>query len=249
MPFDEALIVMGKVPRPGRVKTRLCPPLSPGDAATLYACMLADTASEMAALRRVRRYLFLDPPEESGSLRVPPAEAFERLPQRGKNLGERMANAAKIAFRDGARAVAIVGADCPSLSAGKVRRTFRELRDGAGVVFGPSADGGFYLAGMTSPDSRIFRGIPWSTPTVLADVARRCRACGTPFAFLPPERDVDVFDDLVAFREWARAHRSPACPRTRDWVTAYFAVGGAGFPGRSCRTGGPPRDSRSRRGG
>jgi rSAM/selenodomain-associated transferase 1 len=249
MPFDEALILMGKIPQPGRVKTRLCPPLSPGDAATLYACMLADTASEMAALRRVRRYLFIAPPEESGSLRAPAFEAFERLPQRGKDLGERMANAAKIAFREGAKAVAIVGADCPSLSAGKVVRTFRELRDGADAVFGPAADGGFYLAGLSAPEPRIFQGIRWSTPTVLADVARRCRASGMSFAFLAPERDVDVYEDLVALREWTRSHRSPACRRTREWVTGYFAREGGGFPGRRGRTGGPPRGSRSRRGG
>ena len=51
-----------------------------------------------------------------------------------------MRDAAEIAFRRGARRVVIVGADCPALSAGTVRRAFGELSTGASVVFGPSAD-------------------------------------------------------------------------------------------------------------
>ncbi len=226
MPPDEALIVMGKSPRPGRVKTRLCPPLSPREASALYACLLADTAAEMASLRRVRRYLFIDPPGGIDSLQGPPFSSFERRPQRGKDLGERMANAAATAFREGAGAVAIVGADCPALSAGRVTRAFRELGNGAGAVLGPAADGGFYLIGLSRPDDRPFRGIGWGAPTVLSEVAERFRASGTPFAFLRPERDVDVYEDLVAFREWAELRRAPACPRTRRWVISFFAPGG-----------------------
>jgi rSAM/selenodomain-associated transferase 1 len=220
MTYDEALILMAKVPRPGRVKTRLSPPLSHAAAASLYACLLSDTAAEMATLVRVRRYLFLDPPGELESLEGPPFQAFERRPQTGKDLGERMARAAVSAFRSGAKAVAIVGADCPSLSAGRVRQAFRELRDGAGAVFGPTTDGGFCLVGLSTAEIRIFRGIPWGTSTVLSDVSSRCRALGMPYALLPPERDVDVYDDLVALQSWMAAHRSPACPRSREWITS-----------------------------
>jgi rSAM/selenodomain-associated transferase 1 len=223
MPPDKALIVMGKAPLPGRVKTRLCPPLSPRDASALCACMLADTADEMASLRRVRRYLFVDPPAEIESLQAPPFSSFERRPQRGKDLGERMADAAETAFREGARSVTIIGADCPALSAGRVTLAFREIEDGADAVLGPAADGGFYLLGMSRPDDRPFRGIGWGAPTVLSEVVARFRASGTPFAFLPRERDIDVYEDLVAFRGWAEKHRAPACPRTRRWVISFFA--------------------------
>src|SRR6267142_158717 len=37
---DVAIVIMAKAPRAGAVKTRLCPPLSPADAADLYACFL-----------------------------------------------------------------------------------------------------------------------------------------------------------------------------------------------------------------
>ena len=245
----EAVVLMAKAPVAGRVKTRLCPPLDPRESARLYTCMLEDTAAEMSALTGVRRYLFLDPPESVHSLRPPPFSAFESFPQRGRDLGDRMRDGAATAFRRGARRVVIVGADCPSLSAGTVRRAFRELSGGASVVFGPSADGGYYLIGLSSPDDRLFRGFRWSTAEVLRNAAARCRILSAPFSFLPPGRDVDTGEDLLALREWARTHARPACPRTRGWITGFFGPGGDGFPGSRGRTPGPPRGSGSRRGG
>jgi len=247
--MEDAVVLMAKAPVAGRVKTRLCPPLDPREAARLYACMLGDTASELSALPLVRRYLFLDPPESVGSLPAPPFSAFEPFPQRGLDLGDRMRDGAATAFRRGARRVVIVGADCPSLSAGTVRRAFRELSTGASVVFGPSEDGGYYLVGLSSQDERLFRGFRWSTPEVLRNAAARCRILSAPFSFLPPGRDVDTGEDLLALREWMRTHTRPACPRTRGWITAFFGRGGGGFPGSRERTPGPHRGSRSRRGG
>ena len=246
---SEAIVLMAKAPVAGRVKSRLCPPLDPREAAALYACMLGDTAGEVSTLPRVRRYLFLDPPFPADFPKGEPFSAFERLPQRGMDLGDRMRDAASTAFRRGARRVVIVGSDCPALSAGTIRRAFRELSSGASVVFGPSADGGFYLVGLSSPDERLFRGIRWSTPEVLRDAAARCRILSAPFSFLSPGRDVDTGEDLLALGEWARTHTRPACPRTREWITGFLGPGGGGFPGSPARRPGPPRGSRSRRGG
>jgi rSAM/selenodomain-associated transferase 1 len=246
---EEAVVLMAKAPVAGRVKTRLCPPLDRRESAALYACMLGDTAGEVSALPGVRRYLFLDPPESADFPRGKPFSVFERFPQRGRDLGDRMRDAAATAFRRGARRVVIVGADCPSLTAGTIRRAFRELSTGASVVFGPSPDGGYYLVGLSSPDERLFRGVRWSTAEVLRDAAARCRILSAPFAFLPPGRDVDSGEDLLALREWARTHARPACPRTRAWITGFFGPGGGGFRGSTERTPGPRRGPRSRLGG
>jgi len=240
---------MGKAPRAGRVKTRLTPPLSRGEAAGLYACLLADTGLEMSSLEGVRRYLFLDPPEGLDPAIASCFRGFERFPQRGKGLGGRMLHAAGVAFRGGAKRVAIVGADCPALPSSRVREALRELRDGAGAAFGPSTDGGFHLVALASADPRPFRGVAWGTSAVLTSVAARLRETGTPFSFLPPESDVDTWGDLLALREWARTHALPACPRTRGWVRGFFGPAGGGSPGSPERTHGPPRGSRSRRGG
>src|SRR5215831_10039820 len=44
-----ALAVMTKAPHPGRVKTRLVPPLTPEEAAELNKCFLRDTAAAISS--------------------------------------------------------------------------------------------------------------------------------------------------------------------------------------------------------
>jgi hypothetical protein len=77
-------------------------------------------------------------------------------------------------------------------------------------------------------DARLFRGIPWSTGSVLRETASRCRAAGKPFSFLPPERDVDTFRDLLALRKRTASHPAPRCPRTREFLSSFFPVEGSG---------------------
>jgi rSAM/selenodomain-associated transferase 1 len=228
----EALALLAKEPSPGRVKTRLCPPLSPDEAARLGSCLLEDAAEELASLRGVLRLLFLDPPESVARVAGGPFAGFERLPQRGGDLGERMLRAASLCFRRGARRAVLVGADCPGLTTGRVRQAFRELRSGAAAVLGPSADGGYYLLGLTFPDARLFEGIPWSTDAVLRETAARCRAAGAPFSCLRRERDVDTFGDLLALRDRVASHPTPRCPRTREFLTSFFPSKEARSPSR-----------------
>lgn len=221
MTRTDALILLAKAPIPGQVKTRLSPPLTGKQAAALYACLLEDTAAEMARLRHVHRYLFFSPPGSEGFFRRDPFSVFEPLPQSGGNLGERMANAFRTAFGRGFARAVLVGADCPVLSASLVRAAFRELSSSAGAVFGPCDDGGFYLIALSSNAPSLFRGVDWGTASVLSEVSLRCRTAGIPYALLPPGFDIDTVDDLTALARWSRARSSPACPRTRQWLTSF----------------------------
>jgi len=216
----DALIIMARAPRPGAVKTRLTPPFSPREAVALYACMLADTAEEMAALAGVRRYLFYTPRGGRGDFDAAPFAGYALRPQSGGDLGERMARAADSAFGAGAGRVAVIGADCPALAASRVREAFRELSAGASVVFGPSVDGGFHLAALAAPAASLFGGMPWGTGTVLAEIVARCRDAQLPYTLLRVEGDVDTVDDVAALARWARRHAGPSCRRTRTWLTS-----------------------------
>jgi rSAM/selenodomain-associated transferase 1 len=220
----DAVILMAKAPLPGMVKTRLCPPFTRANASALYACLLKDTAEELSRLARTRRYLFFSPPGSEGLFHKDPFSGFVRVPQTGKDLGQRMAAAFETAFARGYTRVALVGADCPTLSAPLVRAAFRELASSAGAVFGPCNDGGFYLIALSSHTPSLFREVAWGTDTVLAEVSRRCRAAGVPYSLLPAGFDIDDADDVASLARWARTHFLPACPRTRRWLTS----GGAG---------------------
>lgn len=221
MTRTDALILLAKAPVPGRVKTRMCPPLTPVGAAALYTCLLEDTAAEMALVAGAHRFVFYAPPAGKRFFRRGSFSRFEPLPQSGRNLGERMENAFAQAFGRGFARVVLVGADCPVLTAAGVRSAFRELGSSARAVFGPSRDGGFYLIALSAHVPSLFRGTRWGTASVLASVAARCRDAGLPYAFLPPGFDVDTAADLSALQDWAKVRSAPPCPRTRRWLTAF----------------------------
>jgi len=216
----DALILMAKAPLPGQVKTRLCPPFTKAGAAALYACLLEDTAAEMARGSRVRRYLFYSPPGSGRFFRGSPFSGFEPLPQSGRDLGERMDAAFDTAFSRGATRAVLVGADCPALSRRLVAAAFRELASSAGAVYGPTDDGGFYLIALSSRAPSLFRGVDWGTRSVLSEVTLRCREAMLPYSLLPSRFDVDTVDDVASLSRWVRTHSSPACPRTRQWLTS-----------------------------
>jgi len=51
------LLLIAKAPVPGRVKTRLCPPCTPEQAAAVAAAALADTVAVLSVTPAVRRTL------------------------------------------------------------------------------------------------------------------------------------------------------------------------------------------------
>lgn len=209
------VILMAKAPVAGAVKTRLCPPLSPGEAADFYERMLHAAAGCLRAVPAVRRSVSFSPPGAASYFSGAAFEGFGSAPQRGADLGERMANAIGDAFAGGARRVAIIGADCPGLSPERISQAFDELRRGADAVFGPTPDGGFYLGGFNAVPRDLFGpGIAWSSPTVLADVTARCRRAGMAWSLLPEERDIDTPGDLAWLTSGCASRLRPAGCRT-----------------------------------
>src|ERR1700686_3140207 len=53
MSQDRTLVIMAKAPRPGTVKTRLAPSLSPAAVTAFYCCLLEDTLALARSLRDV----------------------------------------------------------------------------------------------------------------------------------------------------------------------------------------------------
>src|SRR4029453_10639579 len=82
------LIVIAKAPVPGRVKTRLCPPCTPAQAAALAEASLRDTLAAAARCGASRRVVALDGAPGSW---LP--DGFEVIPQRGSGLAERLSAA------------------------------------------------------------------------------------------------------------------------------------------------------------
>jgi rSAM/selenodomain-associated transferase 1 len=202
------LIIFAKEPRPGHVKTRLCPPLSPEGAAQLYHSFLLDILEEMARVPEVALALAYSPPGAHDFFRSLVPAGTDLFPQEGADLGERMNRAFDRGFAAAFSPVLLRGSDVPDLPASAVSEAQEVLAAGrAQVVLGPCPDGGYHLVGLPAPAPRLFRGVAWSGPTVLTDTLHRARQLGLKVHLLPPWPDIDTYADLRAFL--TRSHAAP----------------------------------------
>ena len=143
-----ALTVMAKAPIPGKVKTRLSPPLTAAQAADLNACFLRDTFANLSlAASQVRAAVVISYTpvgEEAAFVGVLPPGAL-LVPQRGVSFGERLLATAQDLFACGFSSVCLIDSDSPTVPTEEFVRSVQVLaQSGTRAVVGPSSDGGYY---------------------------------------------------------------------------------------------------------
>jgi hypothetical protein len=191
-----AVAIMAKAPRPGAVKTRLCPPLLAAEAATLYRCFLLDKIDAVRALTRTRPVVAYTPDEARAEFAAL-APDFTLVPQRGPDLGDRLHATLASLLAAGHPGAIAVDSDTPTLPREFLQRAVDCLtRPGPDVVLGPTEDGGYYLIGVRAAHRVLFDAVPWSTSTVLEVTLRQAAAAGLRSVCMPAWFDVDTPDDL-----------------------------------------------------
>lgn len=190
-----ALGVMTKVPRAGKVKTRLSPPLTPEEAAALNTCFLRDTSAaiSLAAKEGLACGVGVYTPvgEEAAYQGILPNE-FYLVPQRGDAFGERLIAATEDLLHVGFEAACLIDSDSPTVPVRAYAEAARLLaQPGDRIVFGPSDDGGYYLIGMKQLHRRVFEDIDWSTERVAQQTLERAAELGIAVELLPTCFDVD----------------------------------------------------------
>ena len=214
---DRRLIaVFAKEPQPGAVKTRLCPPLEPAEAARLYGAMLDDVLASTvlaAAQAGAAAWLLVHPPGGVAALAARAPAGFHVAAQRGADLAARMAQAAADAALAGYARVLLRGSDNPSLAASQLVRGLAALDD-ADLAVGPDRDGGYGWIALRCPAPPDLFAHPMSTPSVLADTLARAAASGLRVRPLEPHFDVDRIEDLALLADARRRGAADDCPRT-----------------------------------
>jgi len=206
------VLVMAKTPVPGRVKTRLCPPCTPEEAAAVAAAALADTLDAVAACHASRRVLALD------GLPGPWLPAgFEVIAQRGDGLAQRLAHAWSDARAGNPAQPGIqIGMDTPHVGPAELDGLLSVVAPGRAVL-GAAVDGGWWVIGLAAADPvAVFDGIPMSTPMTGAHQQRRLRALGLAVHRAPVRRDIDTAADLVAVAAGAPGTRTAALAAALD---------------------------------
>jgi rSAM/selenodomain-associated transferase 1 len=215
-----ALAVMAKVPMAGHVKTRLCPPLTPAEAAALAQCFLLDRLEQLGEVSDGDALVAFTPKERDAEMRALVPAGVRLVPQEGMDLGARLDRVLTDLLAEGYAGAIAVDADSPTLPTAYLRRACGVLRDPAiDVVVGPCEDGGYYLIGLRVPAPALFRDMPWSTVMVTEETLARARRLGLRLALLPSWFDVDRGEDLTRLRAPAPSEAFRA-PRTLAFVQA-----------------------------
>ena len=208
------VVVIAKEPRPGAVKTRMCPPLMPEQAAELAEAALADTCRVIACTGAQFRVMAL---EGQPGPWVPPG--CDIVVQRTGAFGERLAGAIDDAWSLHPLPVLLIGMDTPQLDTRLVEGAARALlAPGVDTVLGPANDGGYWLIGTRVPVAGMFAGVPMSTDHTAAAQLRQLSMLGLTCSLQPTLRDVDTFEDALVVASaaphtaFARALRGCALP-------------------------------------
>jgi len=190
------VLLFARAAEPGRVKSRLQPPLSARQAAALYDRMLQHAVTRLAA-GGYPLDIWFDGCADHGCWSAPAMAAVCAFhPQPEGDLGERMAAAAARVLGEGASFAILTGTDCPELGAGHISAAATALLAGSDVVIAPAADGGYVLLGIRAFHPALFSDIPWGGAEVLAATLSTCERLGLSVCLLPTLADIDRPEDL-----------------------------------------------------
>ncbi|MFR9776588.1 DUF2064 domain-containing protein [Micromonospora sp. MS34] len=198
------LLVVAKAPVAGAVKTRLCPPATPAQAARIAAAALRDTLDAVAATPGVTPALALAgrlADAEDGAQLTAAVAGWPVLPQRGDDFAARLAHAhADVAAAYPGRPVLQIGMDTPQLTAARLAAAVRRLAaPTTDAVLGRAADGGWWALGLRDPrHAAVLRAVPMSTPATGRLTSAALAGRGLRVGSLPVLRDVDGWTDALA---------------------------------------------------
>jgi rSAM/selenodomain-associated transferase 1 len=229
---DRVLVIMAKAPRPGEVKTRLTPSLSPTAVTAFYRCLLDDTVA-------LARSLQLKLSDVEVAIMCPESDVNELAHLAGAQLGNNEASvvaqkgeglAAGLTsvfahFADGhqkdaqQRRVIAFNSDSPHLPRSVLEDAFETLT-GYDVVVGPTHDGGYYLVGAKAAHPALFDGDGMGTRSALDALLARARGLELSVGFTDPFYDIDVEEDLTRLAAELRLAPDRA-PRTAAWLKQW----------------------------
>ncbi len=196
------LVIFAKAPLLGQVKRRLAGGIGTVAALHFYRSTLTELIRRLGRDRRWKCWLAITP-DRMARPGLSWGRGLPVLPQGAGDLGARMA---RVPRRLPSGPAIIIGSDIPAIESAHVARAFVLLK-GHDAVFGPAADGGYWLVGLHNRrlPFGLYGGVRWSTADALADTLAslpsrwRIARCDT-------LHDIDDADDLAAWRERKRPH-------------------------------------------
>jgi hypothetical protein len=218
---DRVLVIMAKAPRPGSVKTRLTPVLSPETVTAFYRCLLDDTLALARSLEDVELAVMCPDSDVSELAQFAGNEASV-IAQKGEGLAAGLTSVFAHFAEDRRRRVIAFNSDSPHLPRSVLEDAFERLT-AHDVVVGPTYDGGYYLVGTTASHPALFARDGMGTSSALERLLSRARALELSVSLADPFYDIDVADDLNRLAAELRLAPERA-PRTAEWLKQWEFV-------------------------
>jgi rSAM/selenodomain-associated transferase 1 len=220
---DRVLVIMAKAPRPGTVKTRLTPSLSPEAVTAFYCCLLDDTLALARSLGDVE-VAVMCPDSDVNELARLAGKDVNVVPQKGEGLAAGLTSVFAHFAEEEQRPTLAFNSDSPHLPRSVLEDAFETLTAND-LVVGPTYDGGYYLVGATASHPTLFASDGMGTSSALERLLSRARALELSVGFADTFYDIDVADDLT--RLAAELRLAPArAPRTARWLKEWESCGG-----------------------
>jgi rSAM/selenodomain-associated transferase 1 len=193
---DRCLLFFIKYPEIGKVKSRLASVIGDEPAANLYRVFIVQMLSNLKK-GDFPFYICFHPKNALEGLKEWLGNKHHYIPQKGKELGERMRNGFIEAFSMGHKRVVLIGSDIPDLPLEFVEEAFISLKKRDAVI-GPALDGGYYLIGFKDKtfSPQVFENMAWGTETVFDETMKALKKLRRKVHTLPYQRDIDTVEDL-----------------------------------------------------
>lgn len=191
------LVIFLKAPRAGLVKTRLAETIGADAAADAYRELVQGLLRALKGLANVQ--LRFAPQDARADVETWCRPGWTLAAQVEGDLGAKLSDAFVAGTGQGFNKTIVIGSDCPYITETDILDAVSVL-DHHDVVLGPATDGGYWLIGMNRPHAGLFKGIPWSTASVLSATVHRAAALGLSCAQLRMLSDIDTIDDWTAYQ-------------------------------------------------
>lgn len=225
---ERVLVIMAKAPKPGAVKTRLAPGLSPDTVTDFYCCLLDDTLALARSLSNVEVAIMCPSPDVD-ELKQLAGNETSIVAQRGEGLAAGLTSVFAHFAESGRRRTIAFNSDSPHLPRSVLETAFETLA-AHDLVVGPTHDGGYYLVGAKASHPALFANDAMGTSSALEKLLSHARTLELSVGFAVPSYDIDVPDDLTRLAEELRLAPARA-PRTAAWLREWE------FPAARSRTG------------
>lgn len=199
-PSSCGMAIMAKASVAGLTKTRLSPPLSLEDAALCNTAFLKDVVANLLCActeANLASYVAYGPAGTEGFFRAHLPAQIDLLEIWDRDLGFCLQRTLHALFARGHEAACVLNSDSPTLPSAFLVEAARVLAaPGDRIVFGVTADGGYYFLGCKRVHARLFEEIAWSTDFVARQTLERAAELGLSVHMLPVWYDVDDAESL-----------------------------------------------------